>query len=88
MLYVESYVEQLMQSSSFDNMISEHEVPGELFAFLTLVSCNGLKLNRAKKEDPYDNTGKFKRGLAETCPPPVQFKVRYLLQVFFLARRV
>ena len=52
-LYVDNYVEQLMQSISFDNMISEHEVFGEPFAFLMLVSCSCLKLNRAKKEDPY-----------------------------------
>ena len=88
-LYVDNYVEQLMQSISSDNIISEHEVPGEPFAFLIIVNCNCLKLdNRAKKEDPYDDSGKFKRGLAETCPPPVQFKVKYLFQVFFFARRV
>ena len=51
MLYVDNYVEQLMQSISSDNMISEYEVPGEPFAFLMLSKCNCLKLNRAKKED-------------------------------------
>ena len=52
-LFVDNYVEQMMQNSSFDNMISEHEVPAEPFAFLMLISCNCLELNnRAKKEDP------------------------------------
>ena len=87
MLYVDNYVEQPMQSNSFDNMISEHEVPGEPFAFLMLVSCNCLKFNRARKEYPYDNSGKSKRRLAETCPPPVQFKVKYLSIASILPRR-
>ena len=75
MLYVDNYVEQLMQSISSDNMISEYEVPGEPFAFLMPVKCNCLKLNRAKKKDAHDNSGKFKRRLAETCSPPIYFKV-------------
>ena len=49
-LYVDNYVEQLVQNTSCDNMISEHEVPGEPFAFLMLVSCNCLKRSRARKK--------------------------------------
>ena len=48
-LYVDNYVEQLMQNTSCDNIISEHEVPDEPFACLKLVSCNCLKFSRARK---------------------------------------
>ena len=76
-LYVDKYVEQLMQSISCDNMISEHEVPGEPFAFLMLVSCNCSKLNRAKKKDLYDPRTRAESLSADSPKPALrQFNSR------------